>query len=101
MYVIARFRFLLPSVILLVSAILTTGLAEAQPYSEKVLYSFSGTSDGAKPLAGLTMDTSGNLYGTTMSGGSSGDGTVFKLSPSGTETVLHSFTGGTDGANPS
>jgi hypothetical protein len=25
---------------------------------------------------------------------------VFKLSRAGTETVLHSFTGGTDGANP-
>jgi uncharacterized repeat protein (TIGR03803 family) len=42
------------------------------------LASFSG-SDGAGPLAGLIMDSSGNLYGTTAYGGASRDGTVFEL----------------------
>ena len=48
--------------------------------NETVLHSFTG-SDGAGPLAGLIMDTAGNLYGTTQGGGTFGFGTVFKLIP--------------------
>lgn len=76
-------------------------------YSEKVLYSFTGSNgDGANPLGGLTMDASGNLYGTTFNGGADFWGTVFELvNSSGTysETVLYSFegsAGGGDGAEP-
>jgi uncharacterized repeat protein (TIGR03803 family) len=47
--------------------------------------------DGANPIGGVVLDTSGNLYGTTANGGAYGDGTVFKLTLSGTETILHSF----------
>jgi uncharacterized repeat protein (TIGR03803 family) len=77
--------------------------------NETVLHSFTGSpGDGGRPVAGLIMDTAGNLYGTTAEGGSgtctvingipvSGCGTVFKLDPAGNETVLHSFTGGSDG----
>jgi uncharacterized repeat protein (TIGR03803 family) len=67
--------------------------------TETVLYSFGATStDGQNPIAGLIMDSAGNLYGTTWSGGAHFDGTVFKISATGTETVLHSFAGGaTDG----
>jgi len=69
--------------------------------TETVLHSFAGNPDGAKPYAGVAMDTLGNLYGTTQRGGVSGRGTVFKISTAGEETVLHSFTGGSsDGANP-
>jgi uncharacterized repeat protein (TIGR03803 family) len=71
---------------------------------ETVLYSFTGTNgDGAFPVAGLTLDTAGNLYGTTENGGQcvSGCGTVFKIDPSGKETVLYSFTGmNGDGRDP-
>ncbi|HYL11569.1 MAG TPA: choice-of-anchor tandem repeat GloVer-containing protein [Terriglobales bacterium] len=78
--------------------------------NETVLHSFAG-SDGATPTAGLIMDAAGNLYGPTAAGGSGscaplphssevGCGTVFKLDTSGNETILHSFTGGSDGANP-
>jgi uncharacterized repeat protein (TIGR03803 family) len=43
------------------------------------LYSFTGGSDGATPLAGLIL--SGNtLYGTAYAGGDAGNGTVFSLS---------------------
>ena len=72
-------------------------------YTETVLYAFTG-SDGAYPYAGLTMDSSGNLYGTTFHGGACGLGTVFELakSPGGyTEQVLHSFgCTANDGSSP-
>jgi uncharacterized repeat protein (TIGR03803 family) len=66
---------------------------------ETPLYSFTGGTDGAYPLAGVITDLSGNIYGTTEGGGTYGDGVVFKLS-GGTEAPLHSFAGGSDGAEP-
>jgi uncharacterized repeat protein (TIGR03803 family) len=75
-----------------------------------VLYSFSGGADGGEPMAGLVRDGAGNLYGTTFSAGIAtphtncalnfGCGVVFKVSGMGQETVLHTFSPGTDGANP-
>ena len=67
-------------------------------WQENVLYSFSGDNDGGNPVAGLTFDTSGNLYGTTAS-----SGTVFQLTKTGsswTKNTLHTFVGGGDGLNP-
>ncbi len=57
-------------------------------------------SDGAYLEAGLIL--SGNiLYGTAHYGGTSGIGTVYKVNTDGTSfTTLHSFTGGSDGAEP-
>lgn len=70
----------------------------------KVLHSFTGGSDGARPSAGLISDPAGNLYGTASEGGAYGVGVVFELSPSSegswAETVLHDFTGGEDGSGP-
>lgn len=63
-------------------------------WKEKVLYSFTGGSDGKYPYAGVVFDKKGNLYSTTQAGGTYGDGTVFELirtSAGWTETVLHSF----------
>jgi uncharacterized repeat protein (TIGR03803 family) len=54
---------------------------------ETVLYSFTGGSDGAVPVGGLALDTSGNLYGVAEEGGNagcnppSGCGVVFKITP--------------------
>ena len=57
-------------------------------WTEKVLYSFGGGSDGSDPYSTLIFDAAGNLYGTTVAGGGSGCsghgcGTVFELSPAG------------------
>jgi len=38
-------------------------------YTEKLLYSFVGGSDGSFPFGSLIMDSTGNLYGTTEVGG--------------------------------
>jgi uncharacterized repeat protein (TIGR03803 family) len=67
-------------------------------WSERVIYSFTGGTDGGYPTAGLYIDNVGNLFGSTSNGGSGGGGTVFELSPSGSSfnyTLLNSFTGGT------
>lgn len=74
-------------------------------WNETVLYEFcsvSGCPDGLQPLAGLVLDSSGNLYGTASEGGSCAYfgrpcGVVFELSPpqsgSGqwTEKILYNF----------
>lgn len=67
---------------------------------ETVLHSFLGGSDGATPLAGVVVDSAGNLYGTTRAGGAASVGVVYKLDTAGNETVLHSFSGGSDGGLP-
>ena len=73
-----------------------------------ILYSFTGGSDGANPVARVIFGPNGSLYGTTLEGGV-GSGTVFNLRPFPTfcktvicswmETVLFSFHGD-DGASP-
>jgi hypothetical protein len=80
-----------------------------------VLYNFKSGKDGYLPGGNLVFDNAGNLYGATIFGGGKGTtcnpdyqycGAVFELSPpktkggKWTEKVLHSFAGGTDGANP-
>src|SRR6266536_4311288 len=83
--------------LLMVPTVMVTRSVQAQSFS--VLYSFTGGTGAALPVAGLAQDKEGNLYGTTLYGGTSGAGTVFKLDTAGTETVLHSFTG-PDGVSP-
>jgi uncharacterized repeat protein (TIGR03803 family) len=68
--------------------------------TEKVLYNFTGKSDGGGPT-GSVVRWEGNLYGTTLTGGTSGNGNVFKLNPStGKLTNIYNFTGGADGGGP-
>lgn len=89
------------SVLLLMSA------RPAVAQTESVLYSFTGTPDGATPNARLTFHN-GNLYGTTQSGGAYNQGSVFQLSPNGSggwsEKTIYSFCPGgascVDGQNP-
>jgi uncharacterized repeat protein (TIGR03803 family) len=72
-----------------------TPSASGGAWTETVLYSFAGGSDGERPYAGVIADARGNLYGTTSGGGGTNSGTVFKLSPKGpsgwTESVLYAF----------
>ncbi|MBZ5570821.1 MAG: hypothetical protein LAO09_02950 [Acidobacteriia bacterium] len=75
---------------------------------EKVLHNFGQGTDGALPMAGLSMDSAGNLFGTTNNGGTyqncdvpaTSCGTVFELSPNGgggwTYSVIHNFQGQTN-----
>src|SRR5271157_5627773 len=74
-----------------------TRLAEAQTYT--VVHNFTGGSDGAYPLAGVTIDPRGNFYGTTSGGGEKGWGTVYRLVHSGPNWrfyPLYSFAGEND-----
>ena len=68
--------------------------------TETVLHSFSGSPDGANPVAPVVRDKAGNIYGTTFYGGSRGNGTVFKIDTAGAEKVLYGFTGSSDGCYP-
>jgi uncharacterized repeat protein (TIGR03803 family) len=71
-------------------------------WTESVLYSFTGGSDGSQPQSSLVFD-SANLLGTTVVGGANSYGTVFQLTPSSgswTESVLYSFADGSDGSEP-
>ena len=93
---------------------LTPPPTQGGAWTESVLYSFQGGSDGSYPVAGVTLDSTGALYGVTEFGGdascsddgSLGCGTVFKLSPPSTqggawtEAILHDFTWGSDGTSP-
>jgi uncharacterized repeat protein (TIGR03803 family) len=85
--------------ILFASPIPATQPAQAQTF--KVIYTFTGHTSAAHPLAGLTIDQQGNLYGTTAWGGKYNGGTVYELQPtqSGfTYSQLHSFGNGADGS---
>jgi hypothetical protein len=78
-------------------------------WTETILHTFTGGKDGGEPIGGLTSDAKGNLYGTASIGGSSskcssGCGTAYRLRRTSNAWifgVLHSFTGGSDGAEPS
>ena len=64
------------------------------------LYSFTGSDDGANPIAGLVQGSDSNFYGVTPRGGVNNTGTVFQITPAGVLTTLHGFTGGADGGYP-
>jgi uncharacterized repeat protein (TIGR03803 family) len=80
----------------------TTGGA----WTETVLYSFKGGTDGSNPASALTFNSKWTiLYGTTPLGGASNFGTVFKLTVNAkgtawTKALLYSFTGLSDGGKP-
>jgi uncharacterized repeat protein (TIGR03803 family) len=75
-------------------------------WTETVLHTFTGGADGGGPIAGLTADSSGNLYGTTYLGGNNSSGVAFELVPDNggwTQNVIYTFCSQTacaDGSNP-
>ena len=73
------------------------------PWTETVLYRFSGFSDGAYPLGQLLFDQSGDILGTTADYLQFvSEGTVYELTPSGggwSKSIAHRFSG-SDGQYP-
>jgi uncharacterized repeat protein (TIGR03803 family) len=76
-------------------------------WTEAVLYSFTGGTDGYAPNYGpLLIGNNGVLYGMTSGGGANGAGAAFSLTPGNpgaawTENILWSFGASiTDGTNP-
>ena len=74
-------------------------------WSQSVIYSFTGGSDGSGPGSPVVFDKQGNLFGATPVGGANGLGTIYQLKPKKDGTwklaVVHTFTGGNDGAGGS
>jgi len=68
--------------------------------SVTVLYNFPATPDLYFPDAGLTLDSSNNIYGTREYGGSFGSGTAFEVPAGGVGTILHNFGAAGDGKQP-
>jgi uncharacterized repeat protein (TIGR03803 family) len=65
-------------------------------WSEQVIHTFAGGSDGIGGSAGrLAVDSDGNVYGLCTTGGANGAGVVFGLTPTQTgdwtETILYTF----------
>jgi uncharacterized repeat protein (TIGR03803 family) len=72
-------------------------------WTETTLVDFpSSCSPACLPEAGITVDSSGNIFGTAVAEGTSG--TAYEVSPNGvgawTLSILHNFAGGADGAAP-
>jgi uncharacterized repeat protein (TIGR03803 family) len=74
-------------------------------WSQRVIYSFTGSSDGSGPGSPVVFDKQGNLFGTTPIGGAHGLGTIYELRPKRDGTwklqIVHTFTGGNDGSGGS
>ncbi len=76
------------------------------PWTEAVLYSFQGGTEGASPEAGVVFGSGGALYGTSWGNGVA-PGTSYKLTPPSapggewTQKVIHNFDGlEDDGGQP-
>jgi uncharacterized repeat protein (TIGR03803 family) len=76
------------------------------PWTETLLYSFTGGADGSRPVGGVIFGKNGSLYGPASRGGTAGYGTLFELTPPAvtgsawTETTVHTFNNGEDGGYP-
>ena len=50
-------------------------------WTYRLLYAFTGGSDGQSPNGALILDSSGNLFGTAANNGAYGYGVVFEITP--------------------
>jgi uncharacterized repeat protein (TIGR03803 family) len=73
-------------------------ISAAGVYSD--IHDFGSGTDGKFPQAGVTVDSSGNLYGTALSGGVNGFGIVWEISTTSGYLDVHDFGSGTDGRLP-
>jgi uncharacterized repeat protein (TIGR03803 family) len=85
----------------------------SKPNVVEIVHDFSGlnangdNSDGANPIARLTLGHDGTMYSTASNGGMNGNGVVYRIQPDGDFKVLHTFSAtdpttgaNTDGATP-
>ena len=74
-------------------------------WTQSVIHTFTGGSDGSGPGSPVSIDKQGNVYGTTPTGGANGIGVVYQLRPDASGEwklrVIHTFTGGNDGGGGS
>jgi uncharacterized repeat protein (TIGR03803 family) len=89
------------AVIAMLLLVIVAVFSTAQAQTLTTIHTFTGTPDGSNPFQSNLLDVNGTLYGTTGFGGAFNFGTIFKIDSTGKETILYSFTGGTDGAQPS
>ena len=68
-----------PCAQLLLRTLRNTKRLSDRGWTETVLHSYNGASDGDLLLAGVILDHEGNLYGTTTGGGLNGGGVVFEI----------------------
>jgi uncharacterized repeat protein (TIGR03803 family) len=72
----------------------------SQAQTETLLHQFTGSLDGAAPIAGPVLKGT-TLYGTTVEGGNGpgnpGYGIVYALTTTGNEKILHTFAGNQNG----
>jgi uncharacterized repeat protein (TIGR03803 family) len=74
-------------------------------WTQSVIHTFTGGSDGSGPGSPVAIDKHGNVWGTTPTGGADGMGVVYQLQPTAsgdwTLHVAHTFTGSADGGGGS
>jgi len=73
---------------------LTPPASGSGPWTEEILYSFTGKADGGFPNGNLLIDGASKVvYGTASIGGAGGDGGIFTLTPGNpwTENLIYSF----------
>ncbi len=67
--------------------------------STTLLASFDGLNDSA-PTAGVTLDSSGDLFGTTVEGGTKSEGNVFEIARGTNSITTFAAFNGSNGASP-
>jgi uncharacterized repeat protein (TIGR03803 family) len=61
-----------------------------------VLYTFTGGTDGSRPVGPPVRASDGNLYGVASEGGEFGCGTIYRIDVTGAYSLVHTFTGNWD-----